>query len=186
MIWFLGGDLALFVPIMKILMLLPEDELNSNIDTLLVTAAAQLRSRKKEEREPARRILCEMSGLLGPYYLPHIISVLKAQLQRGYQVHILVYTSHAILAHTLAKNGMINEQDRKALDVAIEPILQMVNDELFSNLMEEKKVAAIVKKTAEANKVVSYNMLVRSLWPSCISSFNIDCTILGTAGYSHV
>lgn len=153
---------------MKILMLLPEEELNSHIDTLLVTAASQLRSRKKEEREPARRILCEMSALLGTYYLPHIISVLKAQLQRGYQVHILVYTTHALLSHTLAKNdGMINDQDRKALDVAIEPILQMVNDELFSNLMEEKKVAAIVKKTAEANKVVSYNMLVRALYILC-------------------
>ena len=35
----------------------------------------------------------------------------------------------------------------------------MVNDELFSNLMEEKKVAALVKKTAEAKKTVSYHML---------------------------
>ena len=37
--------------------------------------------------------------------------------------------------------------------------MDMVNDELFSNLMEEKKVAAIVKKTPEASKTVSYGML---------------------------
>ena len=43
--------------------------------------------------------------------------------------------------------------------MAIEPIMDMVNDELFSNLMEEKKVAAIVKKTPEASKTVSYGML---------------------------
>ena len=41
--------------------------------------------------------------ILGPAYLPHIISVLKAQLQRGYQVHILVYTTHAILSHVLGQ-----------------------------------------------------------------------------------
>ena len=138
------------------------------IKTFLFQVASQLRSRKKEEREPARRILCEMASLLGPAYLPHIISVLKAQLQRGYQVHILVYTTHAILSHVLLsehggqKQGQIgssSNNDEGCLDVAIEPIMDMVNDELFSNLMEEKKVAAIVKKTAEASKTVSYNML---------------------------
>ena len=50
-------------------------------------------------------------------------------------------------------------QNKGCLDEAINPIMEMVNDELFSNLMEEKKVAAIVKKTAEASKTVSYNML---------------------------
>ena len=50
-------------------------------------------------------------------------------------------------------------QNKGCLDEAIGPIMEMVNDELFSNLMEEKKVAAIVKKTAEASKTVSYNML---------------------------
>ena len=45
-----------------------------------------------------------MASLLGPAYLPHIISVLKAQLQRGYQVHILVYTTHAILSHVLSQS----------------------------------------------------------------------------------
>ena len=52
-----------------------------------------------------------------------------------------------------------NEDQKGCLDEAINPIMEMVNDELFSNLMEEKKVAAIVKKTSEASKTVSYNML---------------------------
>ena len=47
----------------------------------------------------------------------------------------------------------------EAIDLVVEPVLEMVNDELFSNLMEEKKVAALVKKTAEAKKTVSYHML---------------------------
>ena len=99
-----------------------------------------------------------MAAVLGPSYFPHIISVLKAQLQRGYQVHILVYSTHAILSHLLANTDQ-SLQDG-ALDVAIDPIMHMVNDELFANLMEEKKVAALVKKTAEAKKTVSHHMLV--------------------------
>ena len=157
---FSTGDLALYVPIMKILLLLPEEELNSHISTLIVTVAGQLRSRKIEEREPSRRILCEMATLLGPVYLPHIISVLKAQLQRGYQVHILVYSTHAILSHLLNNEKSVKLNENGTLDLAVEPVMEMVNDELFSNLMEEKKVAALVKKTPEANKTVSFNMLV--------------------------
>ena len=107
-----------------------------------------------------------MAAVLGPEYFPHMIGVLKAQLQRGYQVHILVYSTHAILSHLLANTDQ-SLQDG-ALDVAIDPIMHMVNDELFANLMEEKKVAALVKKTAEAKKTVSHHMLVRKMkkiWP---------------------
>ena len=75
---------------------------------------------------------------LGPTYLPHTISILKAQLQRGYQLHILVYTTHAILSAVISKCD-----PNEAIDVVVHPILEMVNNELFANLMEEKKVAAL-------------------------------------------
>ena len=127
-----------------------------------------------------------------------MISILKAQLQRGYQVHILVYTTHAILSMVVNKcppnegiyllliSRVFKKKENKnifviileyiilisrvfsfllllppneAIDLVVEPVLEMVNDELFSNLMEEKKVAALVKKTAEAKKTVSYHML---------------------------
>ncbi len=155
-----AGDYALYVPIVKILMLLPsaDSELNNHVSTLIVSVASVLRSRKREEREPARKILCEMAALLGPYYLPHIIGVLKAQLQRGYQLHVLVFSTHAVLSHVLSKFSG-REEDVKALDLSIQPVMAMVNDELFANLNEEKKVAALLKKTMEANKTVSFNML---------------------------
>ena len=46
-----SGDLGLYVPIMKILMLLPQEELNMHISTLIVTVASTLKSRKLEERQ---------------------------------------------------------------------------------------------------------------------------------------
>lgn len=149
-----AGDLTLYVPIMKILMLLPEEELNHHVSTLIVKVASQLRSRKLEERQLARGILSEMAVTLGPSYLPHVVSILKAQLQRGYQVHILVYTTHTVLSSVINKCN-----PHEAIDVVVNPILEMVNNELFATLNEEKKVSALVKKTAEAKKVVSYHML---------------------------
>ena len=124
-----------YVPIMKILMLMPEEELNHHASTLIVKVASQMKSRRLEERQLAREILCEMAAILGtniyskfsqkirenirqkhlqyilqtfplflgPKYLHHMISILKAQLQRGYQVHILVYTTHAILSMVINK-----------------------------------------------------------------------------------
>ena len=121
---------------MKILMLMPEEELNHHASTLIVKVASQMKSRRLEERQLAREILCEMAAILGMYiifpkfsqkirentrqkhlqyilqtfplflgpkYLHHMISILKAQLQRGYQVHILVYTTHAILSMVVNK-----------------------------------------------------------------------------------
>ena len=55
-----------------------------------------------------------------------MVSILKAQFQRGYQVHILVYTTHFILS------AVINKCDpHEAIDVVVDPILEMVNNELF-------------------------------------------------------
>ena len=60
-------------------MLLPEEELNTHISTLIVTVASTLKSRKLEERQLARGILCEMATVLGPMYFPHMISILKVK-----------------------------------------------------------------------------------------------------------
>ena len=104
--------------------------------------------------------MCKIS-LLYPYN-----PLLQAQLQRGYQLHILVYSTHAILSHLLTNTE--HSLRGGALDVAIDPIMHMVNEELFANLMEEKKVAALVKKTAEAKKTVSHHMLVSNSF--CIAA----------------
>ena len=61
-----------YVPIMKILMLMPEEELNHHASTLIVKVASQMKSRRLEERQLAREILCEMAAILG-----NIFKILK-------------------------------------------------------------------------------------------------------------
>ena len=64
-----------YVPIMKILMLMPEEELNHHASTLIVKVASQMKSRRLEERQLAREILCEMAAILGMYNVHNISKI---------------------------------------------------------------------------------------------------------------
>ena len=50
-------------------MLMPEEELNHHASTLIVKVASQMKSRRLEERQLAREILCEMAAILGMYII---------------------------------------------------------------------------------------------------------------------
>lgn len=145
-------DVALYVPILKILLLYPK-KLNSFISTLFVQVARKLRSRLIEDRKLARDILGEMVQILGPNYFQFLLSVLEGSLQRGYQVHILVFSINTVM------NAMESQTFPGCYDSSVPKILEFVSKELFGSLVEEKKVAAIVKKTPEAAKVVGYSIL---------------------------
>ena len=86
-----------------------------------------------------------------------MISILKAQLQRGYQLHILVYTTHAILSAVIAKCD-----PNEAIDVVVNPILEMVNNELFANLNEEKKVAALGMISHKKSQITIFSTSIKA------------------------
>lgn len=166
-------DLALFVPVVKILLTfkdLHEDDetgLTSCLSKMLVTLSVRLKSRRWEDRKGARDVLCEVAALLGPDYFPAILSNLEGSLQRGYQVHVLLFTVNAVM------DAMAPRHFRSCFDGSVERLLDLVGNELFGSntrsaaisrkgaqtMAEEKKVKAIVGKTPEAAKTVSYPLL---------------------------
>ena len=157
-------DIALFVPILKIMMMFPDSWLKSNLSMLLINLASRLRSRKIEERTGSRDVLCQMAKVLGPNYFHFIFSILEGNLQRGYQLHILLFTINAIM------NAMTEEAENDstksspdenigAYDDSLGKLMELVGNELFGNIQEEKRVAALVKKTPEASKTISFGLL---------------------------
>ena len=54
-----------------------------------------------------------------------------------------------------------NQTQSLLFDTSMDKILTMIESELFGNLLEEKKIAALVKATAEAKKIISYGLLER-------------------------
>ena len=99
--------------------------------------------------------------------------------QRGYQLHILLFTVNSIVSALINatrgpgktesvskevkdESGETSNQTQTLLfDTSMDKILTMIESELFGNLLEEKKIAALVKATAEAKKIISYGLLER-------------------------
>ena len=154
-------DVTLFVPVLKIMLLFPEEKwLEKRLPNLVVNVCARLRSRKIEERQHARDVLCEMAGLLGAKYFPYILSILEGSLQRGYQLHILLFTVNAVVNAVV--NALVNaETPSKGVlfDSSVGKMLVWIESELFGNLLEEKRIAALVRQTQEARKTISFNLL---------------------------
>ena len=77
-----------------------------------------LRSKAVEIREAARASLAGVVELLGPRYLSFVLRELAAGLTRGYQLHILTFTSHSLL---------VRLQDSKLLQPGdLDPVLAQV------------------------------------------------------------
>ena len=71
----------------------------------LITKICQiLKVRLESARITARPVLMKICGMVGSHYLPFIIKELKASLTRGYQLHVLGYTAHAII-DSMASQG---------------------------------------------------------------------------------
>ncbi|KAF9038274.1 hypothetical protein BDZ89DRAFT_1061276 [Hymenopellis radicata] len=68
--------------------------------TRLLTVTSQvLRSRSQETRDLTRETMVQIAIALGPSYLHLMIQELRGALLRGPHLHILAYTTHALLTH---------------------------------------------------------------------------------------
>ena len=159
-------DIALFVPILKIMLIYPDNWLKSNLSLLVINLTSKLRSRKIEERTAARDVLCQIVKLLGPNYFQFIFSILEGNLQRGYQLHILLFTTNSVM--NAITEGATNPTEKSAtdkndmvgaFDSSLHKLMALIGNEMFGNILEEKRVAALVKKTPEAAKTISFGLL---------------------------
>ena len=56
-----------------------------------------LKSRSDHVRETARDTIIRMMTCLGPTHLTTLLEAIEPILQRGFQVHVYIFTAHAIL-----------------------------------------------------------------------------------------
>lgn len=111
-----------------------------------------LKSRLESVRRTTREILQQIMIALGPNYLHHLLKEMNALLTRGFQVHVLAYTIHAVLS-TLKPYFTI-----KHMKSNISLILSVCKIDLFGPSAEEKEVAGIVKSVSEAKSTKSYDI----------------------------
>ncbi len=80
-----------------------------------------LKSRGNVVRDTARDTLIQMVVSLGPQCLSAVMDAANPILQRGFQVHVYIYTLHAILA----KLGELGQLKAGSLDEVVAPILEV-------------------------------------------------------------
>jgi U3 small nucleolar RNA-associated protein 20 len=78
-----------------------------------------LKSRLESIRRVTRETLQKIMLAIGPKYLGTLLHEMSAMLTRGYQVHVLIYTIHAVL---VSLKGLYQPKD---IDCNLQSILEV-------------------------------------------------------------
>ncbi|KAK6941816.1 U3 small nucleolar RNA-associated protein 20, N-terminal [Dillenia turbinata] len=146
-------DVNISVATLKLLKLLPGDIMDSQLSSIVHRISNFLKSRVESSRDEARSALAACLKELGLDFLQFIVSVLRATLKRGYEVHVLGYTLHYILLKSLSNPVM------GKLDYCLEDLIAVVENDILGDVAEEKEVEKIASKMKETRKCKSFESL---------------------------
>ena len=137
----------------KILKILPEAQVAQFLPPLLLDIAYILRSRSQDSRDVARRTLAEVATILGPSCIHWILKELRTALARGYQLHILSYTTHSIL---VSNTDHFKSGD---LDHCLDGLVAIVMDDIFGVVGQEKDAEDYISKMREVKSNKSFDSI---------------------------
>lgn len=151
------STVSLRVPVaistVKLLKLLPPDLLKDRLPPVLTDVCNILRSRSQESRDLTRKTLVEISTMIGPMYFGFVLKELRRALGRGYQLHVLSFTVHAILVatSTIFKPGDLN--------YCIPQIVSVIMDDIFGVTGLEKDAEEYISQMKEVKSSKSYDSM---------------------------
>ncbi|XP_012551247.2 small subunit processome component 20 homolog isoform X1 [Bombyx mori] len=130
--------------LVKLLQRLPGALLDNHLPGIIIKLCSFLKSPLKQVRISARDIVKKVMITVGTSYLGVLFEHLTLLLTRGFQVHVLVATVHAVLD---ALKGTFEPGD---INANLHYILDVCVNDLFGALSEEKEVDKLHYKTPEA------------------------------------
>ncbi|KAF3906292.1 hypothetical protein ABW20_dc0103023 [Dactylellina cionopaga] len=139
------------VAIVQFMKVLTDEALSKNLPPVLTSLCHILRSRDQNSRDLTRNTLSEISGLLGPKYFGFVLKELRGALQRGYQLHVLSFTVHAIMVAVLPK------WEVGSLDYCASGIMDVAMDDIFGVTASEKEAEGYTNKMKEIKTNKSYD-----------------------------
>ncbi|CAG8051289.1 unnamed protein product [Penicillium olsonii] len=137
----------------KLLMILPEEELAIRLPPVLLDVCTTLKSKAQDSRDTARKTLNELALLLGPVYFGYILKELRNVLARGYQLHVLSFTVHSMLVYT---TDHFKQGD---LDYCLKDLVAVVMDDTFGTVGQEKDAEGYTSKMVEVKSSKSYDSM---------------------------
>ncbi|XP_021745735.1 small subunit processome component 20 homolog [Chenopodium quinoa] len=141
------------VAILKVLKKLPGDTLDTHLSSIIHRISNFLKNRLQSIRDEARCALVACLKELGFEYLKLVVKALSATLKRGFELHVLGYTINFILSKGLPDTvgGM--------LDFCLDELLRAVDNDIFSEVAEQKEVEKVAFKMKETRKQMSFDTL---------------------------
>ncbi|KAL8860417.1 MAG: hypothetical protein Q9178_003076 [Gyalolechia marmorata] len=151
------STVSLRVPVavsaVKLLKLLPPDQIANSLPPILTDVCNILRSRAQESRDLTRKTLVDIADVVGPAYFGFILKELRRALARGYQLHVLSYTVHSLLVAT-ASNFKLGD-----LDYCLPQIVAITMDDTFGVTGQEKDAEEYISKMKEVKSSKSYDSM---------------------------
>ena len=141
------------VTIVKLLQSLPGQEMSIRLAPVLTDVCHVLRSRSVEARDQTRKALAAILDLVGPTYFGFLLKELRGALQRGYQLHVLSYTVHSLLVHSVDK---YNSGD---LNHCLHDLVAVVMDDIFGVTGQEKEAEEYVSSMKEIKSSKSFDTM---------------------------
>lgn len=145
--------LPIAVTAVKLLKLLPEQDMAILLPSLLLDVTNVLRSRSQDARDVARKTLSDIALILGPSYFGYILKELRTSLARGYQLHVLSFTVHSMLV-TVSDHFKIGD-----LDENLGMLGTIIMDDIFGTVGQEKDAEEYVSKMKEVKSSKSYDSM---------------------------
>ncbi|PCH00938.1 Down-regulated-in-metastasis protein [Penicillium occitanis (nom. inval.)] len=145
--------LPVAVTSIKLLKLLPEEDMAIRLPAVLLDVCYVLRSKAQDSRDNARKTLADIAIILGPTYFGYILKELRTALARGYQLHVLSFTMHSILVSTT------DEFEQGSLDHCLEQAVAIVMDDIFGVVGQEKDAEDYVSQMKEVKSSKSYDSM---------------------------
>ena len=125
-------------------------------NTVVLIIANTLKSRNYETRNRDVRCFQKILHYIPICFFHQIVSEIKFTLRLGYQRHVLAYCLHSLLKEMISLNVSVPTE---MIEGTIPLIKDIVNQELYGEVGEEKEVAAIRSKYKEAKKMYCYGTL---------------------------
>ncbi|CAM1506874.1 Fc.00g065150.m01.CDS01 [Cosmosporella sp. VM-42] len=131
------------VIIVKLLRLLPPEQMDQKLAAVLTDISHILRSKSWEAREMARDTLVKIGIILGPSHFGFMLKELRSALTKGYQLHVLSYTVHSILVAVVPGSAPGD------LDYCLPSIMVVIMDDIFGVIGQEKDAEGYISQMKE-------------------------------------
>lgn len=141
------------VTTIKLLKLLPDQDMATRLPPVLLDVCSILKSRAQDSRDVARKTLNDIAMLLGPVYFGYILRELRNTLARGYQLHVLSFTVHSMLVATT------DDFKQGDLDYCLAELASVVMDDIFGAVGQEKEAEEYVSKMKEVKSSKSFDSM---------------------------